>query len=97
MTTFAAPMTFRVCSKCRQVKPLESFYRRGDGSIFARCKNCSRGTVHAHDKTHGHTVYGGEYDTTPISNPDAVHMLREAILTVVSPAELDAWIDANES
>lgn len=90
-------MTYRVCSKCRQVKPLESFYRRGDGSIFARCKNCSRGQVHAHDKAHGNTVYGGEYDATPIPTLDAapVALLQEAILTVMSAADLDAWIAAH--
>lgn len=94
MTTFAAPMAYRVCSKCRQVKPIDAYYRRGDGTVFASCKNCSRGTVHAHDKEHGNTVYGREYDTTPIPMLDAFPsaMVEEAILTVMSPADLDAWI-----
>lgn len=30
------------CKGCGEIKPLAEFYRRGDGSLFSRCKPCEK-------------------------------------------------------
>lgn len=35
-------MKTKICPDCKIEKPVEEFYRRGDGTAFSYCKPCSK-------------------------------------------------------